>query len=81
MADPEALYVRVRAHGEQADYDRAFYVGKQVFIEALGTRFYWLMKDRCHLFLDPGATRRIYRLLRSGRKNSRSSSAISSARS
>ena len=58
LAGPDALFVRLLLHGEQADFDREFYRAKQVFIDMLGARFYWLMKDRCHLFLDPGRTRR-----------------------
>lgn len=60
LAGPDALHARLLAHGEQADYDREFYLAHKVFIDILGARFYWLMKDRCHLFLDPGSTRRTY---------------------
>ena len=60
LAGPDALHVRLLAHGEQGEHDHDFYRAKKVFIDLLGARYYWLMKDRCHLFLDPGSTRRTY---------------------
>lgn len=60
IAGPEALHLRLVAHGAQAESDPDFVREKKVFIDALGARLYWLKADQVHLFLDPGPSRRRY---------------------